>query len=154
MATRKSETDKDTSAGKPLPVPWAHGHFHWNELRTRDVERAKKFYAETVGWRFERTATPDGNDYWLAFEGETCVAGFFSLKGTQFESMPESWMSFLAVDDVDARVTKAVRAGAKLVLPIFDVPGVGRIAMLQEPSGAGVGWMTPVGRQAEEGSSP
>jgi hypothetical protein len=25
----------------------------------------------------------------------------------------------------------------------FDVPGVGRIAMLLEPGGAGVGWMTP-----------
>jgi uncharacterized protein len=27
--------------------------------------------------------------------------------------------------------------------PIFDVPGVGRIAILTEPGGAGVGWMTP-----------
>ena len=54
-------------------------------------------------------------------------------------------MSFLAVDDVDVRVAKAVKAGAKLVMPIFDVPGVGRIAMLMEPSGAGIGWMTPVG---------
>jgi predicted enzyme related to lactoylglutathione lyase len=28
--------------------------------------------------------------------------------------------------------------------PIFDVPDVGRIAVLTEPGGAGVGWMTPV----------
>ena len=28
--------------------------------------------------------------------------------------------------------------------PIFDVPGVGRIAILTEPGGAGVGWITPV----------
>ena len=145
MAAKKGATAKDKSAAQSSPAPWTHGHFYWNELRTRDVERAKKFYADSVGWRFERSHTPDGNDYWLAFEGEACVAGFFSLKGTKFESMPESWMSFLAVDDVDTRVAKAVRAGAKLVLPIFDVPEVGRIAMLQEPSGAGVGWMTPVG---------
>ena len=38
-----------------------------------------------------------------------------------------------------------MKAGAKLVMPIFDVPDVGRIAMLLEPGGAGVGWMTPVG---------
>ena len=31
-------------------------------------------------------------------------------------------MSFLAVDDVDARVAKAIAAGAKLMLPVFDVP--------------------------------
>jgi len=38
---------------------------------------------------------------------------------------------------------KAVKAGAKLMKPIFDVPGVGRIAILMQPGGAGVGWMTP-----------
>jgi predicted enzyme related to lactoylglutathione lyase len=52
-------------------------------------------------------------------------------------------MSYLAVDDVDARVKKAQGAGAKLMRPIFDVPGVGRIAILSEPGGAGIGWMTP-----------
>ena len=54
-------------------------------------------------------------------------------------------MSYLAVDDVDQRVAKATAAGAKLMRPIFDVPNVGRIAILMEPGGAGVGWMTPVG---------
>ena len=43
-------------------------------------------------------------------------------------------MSYLAVDDVDKRVAKAVKAGAKLMKPIFDVPDVGRIAIL---TGAG-----------------
>ena len=76
------------------------------------------------------------------------VAGLVPARGRpQFDCVPESWMSFLAVDDVDVRVAKAVRSGAKLVMPIFDVPGVGRIAMLMEPSGAGIGWMTPVGHQ-------
>jgi len=60
--------------------------------------------------------------------------------------VPEGWMSYIAVDDVDARVKKAEKAGAKLMKPIFDVPGVGRIAILLEPGGAGVGWMTPVAR--------
>jgi predicted enzyme related to lactoylglutathione lyase len=36
-------------------------------------------------------------------------------------------MSYLAVDDVDKRVANAVKAGAKLMKPIFDVPGVGRM---------------------------
>jgi predicted enzyme related to lactoylglutathione lyase len=37
-------------------------------------------------------------------------------------------MPYLAVDDVDARVTSAVAAGAQLMRPIFDVPqwGVSR----------------------------
>lgn len=120
-----------------------HGHFHWNELRTRNADAAMKFYKETVGWSFEASKTPDGATYWVALVNGHPVAGLFSLDDPRFDGVPESWMSFLAVDDVDARVGKAIAAGAKLVMPIFDVPNVGRIAMLLEPSGAGVGWMTP-----------
>ena len=68
---------------------------------------------------------------------------FHLVRRPQFDSVPESWMSYLAVDDVDARVKKAQSAGAILMRPIFDIPGVGRIAILKEPGGAGVGWMTP-----------
>jgi hypothetical protein len=103
-----------------------------------------QFYADTVGWSFEASATPDGQTYWVALSDGEPVAGLFPLVSPGYADVPESWMSFLAVDDVDARVAKAVKAGAKLVMPIFDVPNVGRIAMLMEPGGAGVGWITPV----------
>jgi predicted enzyme related to lactoylglutathione lyase len=127
------------------PRPWSHGHFHWNELRTRDAERAKTFYASTIGWCFQASSTPDGETYWIATMNGKPVAGLFPLTSPRFDGVPESWMSFLAVDDVDARVAMAVAAGAELVMPIFDVPNVGRIAMLREPGGAGLGWITPVG---------
>ena len=56
---------------------------------------------------------------------------------------PEAWIGYVAVDDVDARAKKAVQAGAKVLQPAFDIPGVGRIVILAEPGGAAVGWMTP-----------
>jgi predicted enzyme related to lactoylglutathione lyase len=121
-----------------------HGHFHWNELLTKDVERAKKFYEQTIGWSFVPMPMADGATYWVANMGATPVGGIFPTDRPGFESVPESWMSYLAVDDVDARVKKAQAAGAKLMRPIFDVPNVGRIAILTEPGGAGVGWITPV----------
>ena len=121
---------------------WTHGTFYWNELMTRDIERAKPFYAHTIGWSFEAMTIPDGT-YWCAMLGGEPVAGLFPLDAPQFDGVPESWMSYLAVDDVDRRVGKAVAAGAQLMRPIFDVPDVGRIAILKEPGGAGVGWMTP-----------
>ena len=86
----------------------------------------------------------DGDTYWVARLGDQPVGGIFPTNRPGFEDVPECWMSYLAVDDVDARVKKAVAAGAKLMRPIFDVPGVGRIAILTEPGGAGVGWITPV----------
>jgi predicted enzyme related to lactoylglutathione lyase len=121
----------------------SHGTFCWNELMTRDVERAKRFYRDTIGWTFDPMPMEWGT-YWIAKTGERMAGGIFELKGPEFEGVPESWMSYLAVDNVDKRVAKAVKAGAKLMRPIFDVPGVGRIAILLQPGGAGVAWMTPV----------
>lgn len=125
------------------PAIWSHGTFFWNELLTRDVERAKRFYRETIGWSFESMPAPHGT-YWCAIMGGKPVAGIFPIDTPQFDGVPEGWMSYLAVDDVDMRVEKATKAGAELMRPIFDVPNVGRIAILREPGGAGVGWMTPV----------
>jgi predicted enzyme related to lactoylglutathione lyase len=52
-------------------------------------------------------------------------------------------MAYLAVDNVETRVAQAVAEGARLMRPIFDVRNVGRIAILTEPGGATIGWMTP-----------
>ena len=125
-------------------MPGSHGTFHWNELMTRNVARAKKFYADTIGWSFDGMPMPGGGGtYWVAkMDGES-VAGILDISTPEFAQVPESWMAYLAVDDVDARAKKAVAAGAKLMKPVFDVPGVGRIAILMEPGGAGVGWITP-----------
>lgn len=124
-------------------MAWSHGKFHWNELMTRDPARAKKFYTDTMGWTFDAMPMPDGGTYWVASSNGEPTAGIFDISGPDYEGAPESWMPYIAVDDVDARVKKAVQAGAKVMKPAFDVPGVGRIVILLEPGGAGVGWMTP-----------
>lgn len=124
-------------------MAWSHGTFYWNELLTADPERVKRFYGETIGWTFNAMPMRDGATYWVAMMDGNPVAGIFPTNRPEYQGLPEAWMSYLAVDDVDARAKKAVDAGAKLMRPIFDVPNVGRIAILTEPGGAGVGWMTP-----------
>jgi len=113
-------------------------------LLTSDVERVKRFYGATIGWTYQPMPMPDGATYWMAMVDSKPVAGIFPTNRPEYKGVPEAWMSYLAVDDVDARVKKAVAAGAKLMKPIFDVPDVGRLAILTEPGGAGVGWITPV----------
>lgn len=122
----------------------AHGTFHWNELMSRDVERDKQFYRDVIGWNFEPMKMENGGTYWCAIQDGKPVAGIFDIATPEFDGVPVGWMPYLAVDDVDARAAKAVNAGAQLMRPIFDVPNVGRIAILREPGGAGIGWMTPV----------
>jgi uncharacterized protein len=124
-------------------MSWSHGTFFWNELMTRNVEGAKKFYGDTLGWTFDAMPMPGGGTYWIAKANGAAAGGLFDINGPDFKDVPESWMSYIAVDNVDERVKKATKAGAKVMKPAFDIPGVGRIAILLEPGGAGVGWMTP-----------
>ena len=80
-----------------------HGTFHWNELMSRDVERDKRFYRETIGWSFEPMKMENGGTYWCAIQNGQPVAGIFNIATPEFDGVPVGWMPYLAVDDVDAR---------------------------------------------------
>lgn len=120
-----------------------HGSFHWNELNTRDADRAKVFYTLAIGWSFEAMPMEGGGTYWVAKSGEQPVGGIFTMQGPQFEGVPEHWLAYIAVDDVNARLAKAVAAGATALREPFDIPGVGRIAILRDGLGAVIGLITP-----------
>lgn len=119
-----------------------HGEFHWNELMTRDVDKAKAFYENTIGWTFNAMPMPTGT-YNIAMLGDKPVGGLFEMNGDDFEGVPAHWMSYLSVDDIDVRLAKAKAEGATVVREPFDVPGVGRIAILTDGGGGTIGWMTP-----------
>jgi len=119
-----------------------HGIVCWSELNVHDVARAKQFYGETLGWRFEPMYVGDMT-YWIITSGEARVGGLFEMKGPQFSGAPEHWLTYIAVDDIDARLEKAVAAGARICKEAFDIGGVGRMAVLADPGGAVVAWMTP-----------
>lgn len=119
----------------------AHGTFVWNELRVRDVEKAKAFYARTLGWTYEAFGGGE-HEYWVAKAGDAYVAGLMDLTPPGMAGAPAGWFGFIEVDDVDARVAEAKKAGAQVFREPFDVPTVGRIAILVDPTGAEIGWMT------------
>ena len=127
-----------------------HGRFVWNELMTRDVEAAKRFYGATLGWSFAGMPMDDGSTYWIASQNGEQVAGLMAMQGAAFEGMPPHWFAYVEVDDVDAQVEHARTQGGKLVRPIFEVADVGRIAIVQDPTGAVLGWMTSVDGEADD----
>ncbi len=122
-----------------------HGTFHWNELTSWDVEKAKRFYEQTIGWTFEGFPM-EGYSYWVASAGGKPVAGIMDANRIPDvpKDVPEHWTPYLAVDDVDKRCAKAKEAGATILREPFDVEQVGRIAILKQPGGGVIGWITPV----------
>jgi predicted enzyme related to lactoylglutathione lyase len=113
--------------------------FVWNELMTGDVEAAKRFYAGLLGREYDRFPIGEDGDYWIIKGGEHGLGGIMQAP----PGAPTMWVAYVAVDDVDRVVADAVRKGARVMKPAFDVPKVGRLGFLTDPTGAMIALITP-----------
>jgi uncharacterized protein len=118
-------------------TPYQHGNFCWHEVATRDAATAKKFYSDIIGYSADDLEIPgDGGTYTMLRVNGGDVAGLYEMNGEMFEGVPPHWMPYVWVDDVDATAARAKELGATLNAEPMDIPGVGRMAVLQDPTGA------------------
>jgi len=118
-----------------------HGTVHWSELMTRDVPKALAYYGKICGWTFDMMPMPEG-EYHIGMQGGRPTVGIMGMEAMPEDEAPH-WMTYIAVDDVDKAVAQSRKAGGEVSRDCYDVPGVGRIAIVADPSGAKVGIMTP-----------
>ncbi len=118
-----------------------HGAFSWFELQCDDAAKAEAFYRDVMGWDAEAEQMPDGGTYTVLKLGDQPIGGIFQRTPEMAEG-PIRWANYITVDDVDKRVEAATAKGATLVMPIMSVPGVGRMATLQDPVGALISFIT------------
>ena len=108
----------------------------WYELVTADAEAAKAFYDDVIGWTIE--IRPAGEmDYRMitTSDGEN-VGGVAGLgPNTPLPAATPGWRFYIGVDDVAATADKIVAAGGSIAIPPFDLPGVGRMALVADPQG-------------------
>ena len=114
---------------------FTHGTFCWNELMTRDVKAAAKFYSELIGWNAVESGMP-GMDYTLFKVGDKDVAGLMEMPKDTPEQVPAHWMGYMAVSDIDDVVKRTPELGGTVLHGPQEVPGVGRFAVIQDPTGA------------------
>ncbi len=65
------------------------------------------------------------------------------MTGQLQSGAPPHWLPYVFVDDVDAAVARARRLGAKIPMSPEDIPGIGRYAVLEDPTGAALAIMKP-----------
>ena len=114
------------------------GRFCWNELVAVDEASAKTFYTSLFGWTTE--AFGGDQDYTLFKKGEDKVGGMMKCPQS---GLPAHWLPYVLVEDVDTIAAKAKALGGKVVVDPFDVPTIGRMAVLLDPQGAEIAVLKP-----------
>ncbi len=115
----------------PYEGPARPGTFCWNELHTKDMAGAKKFYGGIFGWSGKGG---DGEmEYWHWQNAGKEIGGMTTHMGGP--NVPPHWLAYIAVSDVDG-VTKKVEAlGGKVMMPAMEIPKVGRFSVVRDPTG-------------------
>lgn len=113
------------------------GSFCWIELVTTDQDAAKKFYNQLFGWAI--TDSPLGpDDFYTIFKihSRHAAAAYTMRKDQRAQGVPAHWMLYIAVENADQAVAKAAKTGGVVISPAYEVGDAGRMAVLQDPTGA------------------
>ena len=116
---------------------YAPGTFCWIELGTSNTEAGKEFYAGLFDWAMEDVPMDAGGQYTLLRRSGKDVAGLYALNEDQRkQGVPPHWLSYVAVTDADASAARSKELGGTVLLDPFDVMTIGRMAVIQDPTGA------------------
>ena len=130
------QTATATAEKTPGENPYPHGSICWTELASKDLEAAKKFYGELLGWKLEGSQSA-GMNYTEIVVGDKHVGGMYQLtEECGGADAPSRWTSYVAVDDVDAAAGRVEELGGKVVMQPMDIPNVGRFCVISDPTGA------------------
>lgn len=115
----------------------AHGAFTWNELMTTHVEQAKRFFGALLGWEYSAMDMGAQGTYTIIQNQGQGAGGMMALADSKAApGTPPHWVSYVEVDDVDARTGRVEGLGGKVMSGPFDIPNVGRMSVIADPTGA------------------
>lgn len=106
--------------------------FCWNELATRDLEKAREFYSSLFGWEYEDM--PGGPTEYYVIKNQGEMNGGLMPMSEDFGDMPPFWGVYFTVEDCDAAVARVEALGGGVCAPTFDI-SVGRMAVVSDPQG-------------------
>ncbi len=125
----------------PIKTDYKLGQFCWVDLAAHDIDEAATFYGDFLGWTRERRDLPEGAPRYemLTLDGRK-IAGIGQMSADMISSgVPPTWNSYLNVEDVDAIAARSKGLGATVTVPPMDAADAGRLAFIQDPTGAIVG---------------
>ncbi len=117
----------------------SHNHFIIHvEFSAKDLQETKKFYAGVFDWKI--TDYPEMN--YAAFEAEGGSGGGFNPISGDYPA--GRVLVYINTPDLDETLEKIKKAGGTVVLAGYDIPGVGRMATFNDPTGNLVALLQPL----------
>jgi predicted enzyme related to lactoylglutathione lyase len=116
---------------------YPEGAFCWPELATTDQKAAVAFYRAVFGWNVKDEPIGPTEVYSMLRVGDKDAGAAYTMRPEERQmGMPPHWNSYVNVTSADAAAARAEELGGKVVVKPFDVMDAGRMAVIQDPTGA------------------
>jgi predicted enzyme related to lactoylglutathione lyase len=112
------------------------GTHSWADLSTSDLEAALDLYPDLFGWEVEKQDIPGGVYAMFRLNGKDVAAASTLQEEQKQQGIPPHWNIYITVEDAEQSAKKAEAAGGTIVVPSFDVMGLGNMAVIADPTGA------------------
>lgn len=127
-----------TIDGDPERHQPGYGDFLWDELWTTDVDGSTGFYAALAGFTTEDLPVED-RSYRVLSRGDQPAAGILAHP---FDGERPVWVTYVRVEDAAAVTARVESLGGTVYVDAQDRPLGGQVALIADPSGAGIALQT------------
>ncbi|MEU8542045.1 VOC family protein [Streptomyces sp. NPDC048717] len=110
----------------------------WTDAMYRDVERAKSFYGDVLGWTFGESSSEYGN-YTQAYKNGKAVAAVVPPMPGQDGEPQSAWCLYFASPDAAATAEKIKSAGGTVLMEPMAVGDFGTMCLAKDPAGVTFG---------------
>jgi predicted enzyme related to lactoylglutathione lyase len=100
------------------------------EITSTDPEATRKFISKVFKWNLEEARSPSGK----IIRYQTPGGAQGSIRPTKPKEPPGT-INYILVEDIEATAKRIERAGGEIVLPIADIPKMGRFFWFKVPGG-------------------
>lgn len=124
----------------------------WADAMFSDVEGAKSFYGDVLGWTFGEASSEYGNYTQAYADGKAVAAVVPPMTGQEGQS---AWCLYLASPDVGATAEKIRAHGGEVLMEPMQVGEFGSMLLARDPGGVAFGvWQAGVHKGFEATAVP
>lgn len=121
------------------------------ELNTTDLEKAKDFYGQLFDWKLQDMEMGPSGTYTMIGTGSDPGGGMLK---NPMPGVPSFWLTYVLVEDIGAATKRAAELGAKIIKDSVEVPDMGWLSILEDPTGAAIGlWQAKITDDVDPQSS-